>query len=273
MNWAGFVTAQLHCDSKLRVMHGDVKIQTKRCAKTLNMHIQHSIPMAEITVIGHKGAPHLAPENSMESFETALKLGVGAIELDVRLTKDGEVVVIHDGGVERTMNGRGKVKDKTLEELRVLTLKNRERIPTLAEVLEKFAGKCKFMIDMKAEFVEISAYEIVRGKGLISDVLFASLDGTQLLDLKVRDKNARVAFSCKDKKINMLKIGKSLRAAAINPKARLVRQELVDKAHAEGLDVNVWTVNKPRQMKKFIAMGVDGIITDKPDVLIQILNG
>ena len=228
--------------------------------------------MPEITVIGHRGAPHHAPENSIESFEKAIELGASVIELDVRLTMDCKVIVIHDEGVERTTNGRGEVGEKTLEELSGFTLKNGEKIPTLADVFERLAGKCRFIIDMKSESVEIPAYEIVLERGLMSDVLFASFHGPQLLNLKVRDGGARVAFACQEKKMNMVKIGKSLKATAVHPRAKLAKPVLIDGAHAEGLDMNVWTVNKPRHMRKFIDMGVDGIITDKPDVLIDILS-
>ena len=228
--------------------------------------------MSDVIVIGHRGACTYAPENSLESFEKAIELGADLIELDVHLTGDREAVVIHDEKIDRTANGRGKVRDMSLETLRTFKLKSGEKIPTLAEVLERFSGQCGFVIDMKAKFAELPVYEAVAEKGLLSGVIFSSTDGTQLLELKVKDKNTRLAFICGDKKMNFIKIATSVKAEAVHLKAKLVKPEVVEKAHSEGLKVNVWTVNRPKKMIKLIDMGVDGIITDRPDVLMGVLK-
>ncbi len=223
-------------------------------------------------VIGHRGAMAYAPENSVSSFETALNMGVQVLELDVHLSKDEEVVVIHDDTVERTTNGRGNVREMTLDELKSLKLKNGERIPTMSEVLDMFRGKCTFNVELKVPDVTIPAYNIVTEKGLLSNVLFSSFDGPQLLELKMKDEASRIAFLCKDKKINMITISRSLKAESIHPKKKLVKPDVIEKAHANGLKVNVWVVNRPSAMERFIKMGVDGIITDKPDVLAEVLK-
>ena len=155
-------------------------------------------------IIGHKGAPKHAPENTMSSFDAALRVGARMVEMDLRLSGDGEVVLIHDAKINRVSNGRGKVEEMTLEELKALKLKKGERIATLAEVLDRFKGKCEFNLDLKAEKVGIPALEVVFEKGMLSDVLFSSQAGPQLLELKIKRKDARAAFSCKDKKMKIL---------------------------------------------------------------------
>ncbi|MCK5309480.1 MAG: glycerophosphodiester phosphodiesterase [Thermoplasmata archaeon] len=228
--------------------------------------------MPEVSVIGHRGAMAYKLENSISSFEEGLKMGAQMLEFDVHLSKDGEVIVMHDERVGRTSNGRGHVGQLTLKELKALKLKNGENIPTLHEVLERFRGRCQFNVEIKGKGVNIPAYEVVKKLGMIDDVLFSSFSGPILLKIKAKDKNVRLACLSNESKINVIKIAKSLKAEAIHPKNNITTKKLIQNAKAEGLEVNVWTVNRVSRMKKLIEWGVDGIFTNKPDMLTKVLN-
>ena len=228
--------------------------------------------MPEVAVIGHRGAMAYEMENSMSSFEAGLKMGAQMLEFDVHISKDGEVIVMHDERVNRTSNGRGYLNQLTLEEIKSIKLRNGEEIPTLREVLENFRGRCQFNVEIKGKKANLPAYEVVKELDMLDDVLFSSFSGPCLLKIKAKDKNARVACLSNERKINVIKIAKSLKAEAIHPKNNITTKKLIINAKMEGLDVNVWTVNRPSRMKKLIDWGVDGIFTNKPDVLMDILN-
>ena len=228
--------------------------------------------MPEVVVIGHRGAMAYEVENSMSSFEAGLKMGAQMLEFDVHLSKDGEVIVMHDERVGRTTNGRGLISHLTLKEIKAMKLKNGEKIPTLHEVLERFKGKCQFNVEIKGKGVNLSAYEVVKKLDMVDDVLFSSFSGPVLLKIKSKDKNVRLACLSNESKINVIKIAKNLKAEAIHPKNNITTKKLILNAKVEGLEVNVWTVNRPSRMKKLIEWGVDGIFTNKPDVLMKVLN-
>ncbi|MEM3426627.1 MAG: glycerophosphodiester phosphodiesterase family protein, partial [Thermoproteota archaeon] len=103
--------------------------------------------MSSVLKIGHRGARFYEPENTLRSFRKALELGVDAVELDVRRTRDGELVVIHDAEVDRTTNGKGLVRELTLEEIRRLDAGKGEKIPTLEEALDFLDGRVKILIE------------------------------------------------------------------------------------------------------------------------------
>ena len=228
--------------------------------------------MSKILNIGHRGAMAYRPENTMSSFELAIEQGADMFELDAKLTLDGVVVVMHDNKVNRTTNGRGRISQMTAAELKELTIRETEKIPTLEGVLDRFGDRCEINIELKAKDVGIPSYELVMKKQLVQKVVFSSFDGMELARVKNRDDKARLAFLCEDRKLNMVSIAERLGAEVLSPKHKLTKPELVKKAHAAGLKVNVWTVNSPKKMQKFIDMGVDGIITNKPDVLNTVLT-
>ena len=208
----------------------------------------------------------------MEAFEVALEMGAQMLEMDTRSSLDGTSVIMHDEKVDRTTNGRGKVGEMTLNELRNFRLRNGERVPTLAEVLERFKDRCLINLELKERSMAFQAYDLVSEKDMVSDVLFSSFDGTGLLGLKVKRPASRIALLCEDKKVEMLAVAKRLKAEAIHPKKGLVTPELVEDAHSLNMKVNVWTVNRIPKMKKLIKMGVDGIITDRPELMRKVLR-
>jgi len=228
--------------------------------------------MRRIMVIGHRGAMAHEPENSLSSFETAIALGADMVELDVRTTKDGEIVALHDEDIARCTNGTGKVSKMSLAEIRAFRLKNHERVPTLRETLEKMNGRCQVNVHIKDAGAVLRSCGIVKEMKMMGDVIFTAFHGSWLIEIKSKCPHARVACIAREKDANIVRAALSLGAEAIHPKSRITTKKMIDEAHKAGLKVNVWTVNFSWQMKKFIGWGADGIITDKPDLMIRTLG-
>ena len=228
--------------------------------------------MSGIINIAHRGASAHELENSNASFQRAIEMGAHMLEMDVHATIDGEVIIFHDDNVKSISKKKNKIENMLLMEIEKLKLKNGENVPMLREVLERFNGQCQFNIEIKARDAALPALKIVRELDMLDDVLFSSFDGPWLLTIKSREKNARIACISRDKELNIIQVPTSLKAEAIHLRDKIANQALIDYAKAEGLKVHVWTLDKVPKMKKFIDMGVDGIITNQPGILAQILN-
>jgi glycerophosphoryl diester phosphodiesterase len=124
--------------------------------------------------IGHRGAKAYAPENTLASFRKALEIGVDAVELDVRKTKDNELVVIHDADVKRTTDGEGLVSDLTLKEIKGFSSGDGEKIPTLQEALNFLDKKVKVLIELKEVGIEEPVLSLVQKLGLEKNVVIVS---------------------------------------------------------------------------------------------------
>ncbi|MEM2306816.1 MAG: glycerophosphodiester phosphodiesterase family protein, partial [Candidatus Bathyarchaeia archaeon] len=140
--------------------------------------------------VGHRGAKAYEPENTLRSFMKALELGVNAIEFDVRRTRDGELVVIHDAEVDRTTDGKGLVSELTLREIKALSTEKGERIPTLEEALDFLDRKVKILIELKEVGIEEKVLEAVKRRGLEDNVIIISFHEEALR--KVRELNDKV---------------------------------------------------------------------------------
>lgn len=216
--------------------------------------------------IGHRGARAYEPENTIRSFKRALELGVNAIELDVRRTKDGELVVIHDAEVDRTTNGKGLVSELTLKEVKELSAEKGEKIPTLEEALDFIDRKAKILVELKEVGVEGRVLDIIRVKNLEDNVIIISFYEEALKrvrELSDRVKTGLIYVRHKDPVGAAL----SLKAQYLLPMYKLVYPSLVKRAHENGLKIIVWTINTFEEAEKYAKMGVNGIASDKPDIL------
>lgn len=250
-------------------------------------------------VIAHRGGAGLAPENTLSAFGRAVDLGVDVIELDVRSTSDGELIVIHDALVDRTTDGRGQIVEMTLAEAKKLnagynwssdggqTFPYREKgvsIPTLREVFTAFP-KVKFNIEHKNQtpsFVK-PLCSLIREFKLGESVVVGSFNQAILDDF--RRECAEVATSASPSEVSkflaMYKTGVSeaysplMQALQVpeNAGLQILSKEFVEAAHERKLKVHVWTVNETEDMKRLLEMGVDGIMTDYPDRLLDLLKG
>jgi len=197
--------------------------------------------------IGHRGARAYEPENTLRSFKKALEIGVDAVELDVRETKDNQLVVIHDADVKRTTDGEGLVSEFTLKEIKGLSAEKGEKIPTLKEALDFLNKKVKIVIELKEAGIEEKVLLAVSEMGLQKTVVIVSFIEEALR--KVRDLNNEVETGLiYVKHKNPIKAALELKSSYLLPLYRFTHTANVKKAHENGLKVIVWTINKPEEV-------------------------
>ena len=219
--------------------------------------------------IGHRGARAYAPENTLMSFKKALEIGVDAVELDVRKTKDGQLVVIHDADVKRTTDGEGLVSELTLKEIKSLDAGSGEKIPTLEETLDFLDKKVKVFVELKETGIEKQVLSIVQEKGLEKNVVIVSFLEDALKEVRELNKNIDTGLIYARHK-NPLKAALELKANYLLAFYRFTHSANVEKAHECGLKVIVWTINSPQEVEEYAKKGVDGIASDKPDILTRL---
>lgn len=233
-------------------------------------------------IFAHRGASGYAPENTLEAFRLAMNQGADGIELDVHLTKDGEVVVIHDETLDRTSNGYGKVRDYTLEELKKFSYHNHMKkyegvsIPTLKEVLDLVKDSAmKVNIELKTGFywydgIEEKTMKIVRDSKMENRVIYSSFNHYSIQKVLEQDSYAETAYLFSDITLNMEKYAKATGVRGLHPCIyHLKMADFLETYLRSGLKVRVWTVNKKEDMKRFIDAGVDGVITNYPDLAVN----
>ncbi|MEM1606956.1 MAG: glycerophosphodiester phosphodiesterase family protein [Candidatus Bathyarchaeia archaeon] len=219
--------------------------------------------------IGHRGAKAYEPENTIRSFKRALELGVNAVEFDVRRTKDNELVVIHDAEVDRTTNGKGLVSELTLKEIKELSTEKGEKIPTLEEALDFLDRKVKILIELKETGIEDKVLEIVRRKGLEDNVIIISFHEEALRRVRELSSSVKTGLIYVKHK-DPIKAALSLKAQYLFPMYKFVHSSFIKRAHENGLKIVVWTINTSEEAKEYAEKGVDGIASDKPDILKDI---
>ena len=216
--------------------------------------------------IGHRGARAYEPENTLRSFERAIELGANAVELDVRKTKDKKIVVIHDAKVDKTTDGSGSVNELTLEEIKQFVTEKGEKIPTLEEALEFLGKRVKVLIELKETGIEEQVLGLVHEKGLVESVIVVSFLEEALRRVRELDDLVATGLIYVRHK-NPIEAALELKAEYLLPLYRFTHSADVRKAHEAGLKVIVWTINKPEEVNEYRKKGVDGIATDKPDIL------
>jgi Glycerophosphoryl diester phosphodiesterase len=219
--------------------------------------------------IGHRGARAYAPENTLESYRKAIEIGVDAVELDVRRTKDDQLVVMHDEDVKRTTNGKGLVSALTFSEIKAFHAGDSQKVPTLGEALDYLKGKVKVLIELKEVGYEQQVLDEVAGHGMEKDVIVISFHDEAIR--KIRELNGSIQTGLiYAKHSNPVKAGLDLKANYLLPLYRFTHTANVEKAHKNGLKVIVWTINTAEEASEYAKKGVDGIASDKPDIFKSI---
>ncbi len=233
----------------------------------------------EVTIIAHRGASGEAPENTMAAFEKAVADSTDWIELDVQENADGVVIVQHDSDFKRVGRDDLKVWNATNEELRDLDVGSwfgpefsDQRVPTLRQVLERAKGHVNVLIELKYyghdEQLESKVVEIVEQTGMEPHIMLMSLKREQL------SRAAALRPDWRRGLLNTVSIGDltrlDLNFLALNATAASLSQ--IRRAHARDMKVYVWTVDDPVQLSVMMSRGVDGVITDRPDVARQVIE-
>ena len=230
-------------------------------------------------VIAHRGASGTRPENTLVAFRRAETLGAQMVELDVQLSRDGEVVVLHDWTLDRTSDGRGRVGRRTLAEIRRLDAGAwfdpayaGERIPTLGEVLA--AVGLPVNVELKSrgdDGLEARALAVVEAAGAMERVVFSSFDPESLLRLRARSARADIAVLWSGRRLApALRLAGRVGATALHIRKDAAASAEVPKAVAEGVLVRAWTVNDPAESALLGNSGVSAIFTDFPERFLQI---
>lgn len=232
-------------------------------------------------IIGHRGGAAGYPENTLASFKKAVELGADGVEFDVQLTKDGEVVVIHDELIDRTMSGSGLVKDHTLKELRQLSAGEffspefkEEKIPSLAEVLEVVRDLEVINIELKNFLpypeLEEKVLKLVEQFEITDQVIISSFNHYSLQKVKKLEPEIKTGCLLMSKMINAADYAFKRGFEALHLHFLTADQKVIDKAHFMGLQLNVYTVNFPESVAELLEKEVDMIITDDLEMALQI---
>jgi glycerophosphoryl diester phosphodiesterase len=230
-------------------------------------------------IIGHRGASLHTPENTLAAFKQAVNQSAVAIEFDVKLTRDRQVVVIHDPGVSRTTNGQGLVSKLSLDEIKSLDAGawfssdfKEERIPTLEEVFDAVGWKVLMNIELTnyttpSDPLVERVVDLVKRKGMEERVYFSSFLATNLIKARKLLPGCGIGYLKYAGPAGLLQMilqppPRSI--DSVNPYRGAVSQRMINYEHGLGRRILVYTVNDPDEMRKLFKMGVDGIFTDDP---------
>jgi glycerophosphoryl diester phosphodiesterase len=250
-------------------------------------------------IMAHRGDSANFPENTMASMESAVKIGVDVLETDVHLTKDGEFVLFHDEDIQRTTGEQGTIRDRTLEELRQIDLGETFtidgesfpfsgkglRVLTLREVFKAFP-QMRFNIDMKDMLPEVprTLERLLREEGMGQSVVVASFHPTQAQ--RFHEIAPDIAMAANPSQVKRFVIGLKLRMLPLlarnapfaafqvptqSGSTKVVDRRFIEAAHRRGIAVHVWTINERKEMELLLEQGVDGIFTDKPGLLREVM--
>jgi glycerophosphoryl diester phosphodiesterase len=228
----------------------------------------------------HRGASEYAPENTLSSFYMGLSQGANGIETDVQKTKDGVLVLFHDGTLNRATDKTGKLSDYTFEELKSVKVYGNsvtgfyDRIITLREFLEKFSAyDIQFAIELKGEGVEEETLAMIKEFGVFDRTTFTSFQFDYIKKIKELDKSARVGWLTDNPGDEEIEKLLGISGEEMAPKAEFITGEMMKTLRENGLGVRAWGVSNILLMKKMCAMNVDGMTVNFPDRLFQYLKG
>lgn len=224
--------------------------------------------------IAHRGLSGLHPENTLQAFEAALRHKPDAIELDVQLTRDGQVVIFHDETLERLGKRPGWLKDCTYQELQELPI----RVPLLQDYFRLIADtRIDTFVELKNSFVvypglERKVLDIVAQFDRIQDCIFFSANHHAVIQMRTLQPDIRLCFPFNDWLFDCGAYCQKRQIRMSIPYHLALTKDIVDDFHAHHVAVYPWTVDDPEQMRRMAAMGVDGLLTNRVDVMNQVLG-
>lgn len=244
----------------------------------------------KLSIIGHRGAMGYAPENTIESFRLAKEMEVDFLEFDVQMTKDGELIVMHDTKIDRTTNGIGEIKDMTLEEIKELDAGSwfgeqysMSKVPTVREIFEEFGNSVNYYIETKAPHnypgVEEKLIELLNEYNLLEkrgQVFLHSASKDSLKKMRELAPNTDMGllfWYTQEADIEQSELEEIKEYAdVIIANHNQLTVEYVDKVKSAGFSIHTYTVNEKEDFLRLVEWGIDGIITNYPDKLIEFLE-
>ncbi len=232
-----------------------------------------------VEVTAHRGAAAIEPENTLRGFRYALSLGAARIELDVHLSRDKQLIVMHDATVDRTTNGSGAIAEMTADEIQQLDAGQGERVPLLPEVIELFqehwrsGGKTMLQIELKGPQTAAPTVEMIVQSGIADKVVLSSFDEAQLAEAIRLLPQATFGFLTSKLEPDPLQIALRIGAGGVHLNHKLATRDWVEEVHAAGLHARVWNIDEVSRMKWAIDLGVDGIGSNNPQLLLDVIAG
>lgn len=236
-------------------------------------------------IFAHRGASGYAPENTLEAFELAVKMGAAGVELDAHLTRDGEIVVAHDETIDRCSDGSGLIMDYTLAELKKFRFNKthpeyeKATIPTLEEVFDLLGpAGLSINVELKNSYIDYPGLEqkvidLAARKGMLDRIVFSSFNHYSMLRVKAIDPKLYCGLLYEATLIKPWEYAKSLGMDALHPHFSevLVPGGECAEAHKAGIEINTWTVNEEADIREVVRAGADRIISNFPDRALRIL--
>lgn len=242
--------------------------------------------MVNTKIFAHRGSAGTHPENTMIAFYEAERVGADGIEIDVQLSKDGRMVVIHDEKLNRTTNGKGYVKDYTLEELKALDAsytfkehKGSAEIPTLEEVFDMFARNNMLLnIELKNSVfsypgLEEKVINLIHTYQLQERIILSSFNHYSLVHCFRLDPHIETAVLYRDCLYMPWVYAKAIGAKALHPNIKIAPKEIITTSMQNDVAVRPYTINTEKQMEELINMNCSGFITDYPLVAASLIVG
>lgn len=232
-----------------------------------------------VEVTAHRGAAAVEPENTLRGFRYALSLGVHRVELDVHLSRDNQLIVMHDAMVNRTTNGSGALAEMTVNEIKQLDAGKGERVPLLVEVIELFqehwqnGGETRLQIELKGSNTAAPVVEAIQQHNIADKVVLSSFDETQLTTAMELLPQTTYVFLTAKLEPDPLEIALRIGVSGVHLNHKLATREWVERVHAAGLHARVWNIDEAERMKWAIDLGVDGIGSNDPQLLLDVIAG
>jgi glycerophosphoryl diester phosphodiesterase len=220
--------------------------------------------------IGHRGAKAYEPENTLQAFQKALDLNSDGIELDVHLSSDGYIIVIHDETIDRTTNGKGLVSSFTLAELKSFLIDGKYQIPTLNEVFDLVDKRCLINIELKGlgtapKVVALIEKYIAEKNWNYNHFIISSFEWNMLEETSNLNPNISIGVLTEENLDTALAFAEKIKAKSIHPDFNLLNEENVHQMQDKGFLILPWTVNSEEDIQKIKSYKVNGIISDNPD--------
>jgi glycerophosphoryl diester phosphodiesterase len=230
--------------------------------------------MNKILKIGHRGAAGYEPENTLVAFQKALEMDVEGIELDVHLSSDGHLIVIHDETIDKTTNGNGFVNALSLSELKSFRTEKEQQIPTLGEVLNLVNRQCFINIELKGNATAQPVVALIERYFLdknwkYTDFLISSFDWSALREVRLLNSKIPIGVLTQTDLDLAIAFATFIQAETIHPCFHLLSKEKTIEMQKKGFQVLAWTVNEAEDIQKIKSFEVNGIISDFPE---RILN-
>jgi len=241
-------------------------------------------------IIAHRGDSAHLPENTLAAFAGALEVGADLVEFDVQLTRDGQVVVIHDPAVERTTDGRGRVAQLDLAQIRAFSagyparfgsVHRGERVPTLGEALALMKDRARVMVEIKPDSVtedaesgiEARSIEAVRKAGMEKDVALISFSRRALLRCrKLAPAIVRGHLFQKAEPGEVLAGAREVASELVMPEKHMLSDELRDRAREAGLKLATWVVDDPEELRRLARFDLYGVASNRPGVMLDAIR-